>query len=160
MRRAFTLLELLVASLLLGIIVTLLTMIFNQSSIAWRIGESTVADLGDVRVNMAAIREEDDNVFVHQDNLYRHVSAWDDNGNLRARTFLYGDADGKPTCCARPDIFKSPPDLGSLEPQPVGSIKYNSKFTTYIVNVISAGPDRDIETRYDNIESFPYDFEL
>ena len=34
MRKGFTIIELLVASLLLGLIVTILTMIFNQSSIA------------------------------------------------------------------------------------------------------------------------------
>ena len=36
MKKGFTILELLVASLLLGMLMTILTMIFNQSSIAWR----------------------------------------------------------------------------------------------------------------------------
>ena len=64
MRRGFTILELLVASLLLGMLVTILTMIFNQSSIAWRTGIAGVADLDDVRENMSALREEADNVYV------------------------------------------------------------------------------------------------
>ena len=49
MKKGFTILELLVASLLLGMLVTILTMIFNQSSIAWRTGTAVVEDLGDVR---------------------------------------------------------------------------------------------------------------
>ena len=39
-RNGFTLLEVMVASLLLGLLVTALTMVFNQSSIAWRVGRS------------------------------------------------------------------------------------------------------------------------
>ena len=49
MKKGFTILELLVASLLLGMLMTILTMIFNQSSIAWRTGVAGVADLDDVR---------------------------------------------------------------------------------------------------------------
>ena len=58
MKRGFTILELLVASLLLGMLVTILTMIFNQSSIAWRTGVAGVADLDDARANMAELRDE------------------------------------------------------------------------------------------------------
>ena len=47
MKKGFTILELLVASLLLGMLMTILTMIFNQSSIAWRTGVAGVADLVD-----------------------------------------------------------------------------------------------------------------
>ena len=50
MRRGFTILELLVASLLLGMLVTILTMIFNQSSIAWRTGVAGVADLDEEQI--------------------------------------------------------------------------------------------------------------
>ena len=45
----FTLLEVLVASILLGMLVTILTMVFNSSSIAWRTGKASVAEMGDVR---------------------------------------------------------------------------------------------------------------
>ena len=45
MKRGFTILEMLVASLLLGMMVTVLTMIFNQSSIAWRTGIAGVVEI-------------------------------------------------------------------------------------------------------------------
>ena len=53
MKKGFTLLEVLVASLLMGMLVTILTMIFNQSSIAWRTGRASVADLAEItQMNM------------------------------------------------------------------------------------------------------------
>jgi prepilin-type N-terminal cleavage/methylation domain-containing protein len=63
MKKGFTIIELLVASLLLGMLVTILTMIFDQSSIAWRTGIAGVADLDDVRNDVAEIRDEADNVY-------------------------------------------------------------------------------------------------
>ena len=44
-RNGFTLVEVLVASLLLGMLVVILTMVFNQSSIAWRTGKASVAEM-------------------------------------------------------------------------------------------------------------------
>ena len=64
MKRGFTILELLVASMLLGMLVTILTMLFNQSSIAWRTGVAGVADLDEVRTNVAELRDEADNAYV------------------------------------------------------------------------------------------------
>ena len=55
MRKGFTLLEVMVASLLLAMLVTILTMIFNQSSIAWTTGTASVAGLGDVRRDMSKV---------------------------------------------------------------------------------------------------------
>ena len=77
MRRGFTLLELLVASLLLGMLTTVLTMIINQSAIAWRTGTASVADLDGVRDNIAELREEADNAFVWDDEIRRIVGLWD-----------------------------------------------------------------------------------
>ena len=48
MRKGFTILELLVASLLLGMLVTIMTQIFSQSSIAWSTGTAGVVELDDV----------------------------------------------------------------------------------------------------------------
>ena len=45
MRRAFTLLELMVACLLLGMLVSALTMLFNTSAVAWRTGTAGVAEI-------------------------------------------------------------------------------------------------------------------
>ena len=48
-REGFTLVEVLVASLLLGMLVTILTMVFNQSSIAWRTGKASVSVIDKMR---------------------------------------------------------------------------------------------------------------
>ena len=94
MKRGFTIIELLVASLLLGLLVTILTMVFNQSSIAWRTGVAGVADLDDIRDNIAELRDEADNAFVWNNEVYRHVGLWDKDGNLRDRAC---DAPGSKT---------------------------------------------------------------
>ena len=57
MRKGFTVLELLVASLLLSMLVTILTMIFNQSSIAWRTGIASVSDMEVARKQMCGYHD-------------------------------------------------------------------------------------------------------
>ena len=57
MRKGFTVLELLVASLLLSMLVTILTMIFNQSSIAWRTGIASVSDMEKARQQMGGYHD-------------------------------------------------------------------------------------------------------
>ena len=89
LKSGFTIIELLVASLLLGMLVTILTMIFNQSSIAWRTGVAGVADLDDIRDNVAELREEADNAFIAKVGgyqVFRHVGLWDSKGKLRDRS--------------------------------------------------------------------------
>ena len=63
MRKAFSLVELLVASLLLGMLVTILTMIFNQSSIAWRTGTAGVAKLQDTRKQLGTFHDVRDDAL-------------------------------------------------------------------------------------------------
>ena len=60
MRKGFTILELLVASLLLGMLVTIMTQIFSQSSIAWSTGTAGVVELDDARRDMAALQVKAD----------------------------------------------------------------------------------------------------
>ncbi len=48
-RDGFTLIEVLVASLLLSMLVVILTMVFNQSSIAWRTGKASVSQMDEMR---------------------------------------------------------------------------------------------------------------
>ena len=85
MKSGFTIIELLVASMLLGMLVTVLTMVFNQSSIAWRIGSAMTSNMDNVRDNIAVEREESDNAFAYGNDVYRTVGLWDRNGNLRDR---------------------------------------------------------------------------
>ena len=62
MKRGFTLLEVLVASMLMGMLVTILTMIFNQSAIAWRTGKAGVADMSETERRLSCIHAYADSV--------------------------------------------------------------------------------------------------
>ena len=73
MKRGFTIIEMLVASLLLGMLVSILTMMFSQSSISWRTGSATIADLDEVRGNIGALKEESDNVYIWNNEASREV---------------------------------------------------------------------------------------
>lgn len=164
MRRGFTILELLVASLLLGMMVTILTMIFNQSSIAWRTGVAGVADLDDVRNNMAELRDEADNVYVWGSEPHRLLGLWNERGELRNRAIdaAGGDFEPKETANMLSQYggrFADEMKPGDLQRKvPVGNGAGNGAVKTYIVNVKSAGPDREFGT-YDDIWSFPDDFD-
>ena len=69
------------ASLLLGMLVTILTMIFNQSSVAWQTGVAVTSSMDGVRDNIAALREEADNAFVYNNEIYRAVGLWKTDGS-------------------------------------------------------------------------------
>lgn len=164
MRKGFTIIELLVASLLLGMLVTILTMVFNQSSIAWRTGAAGVADMDDIRDNIAELRDEADNAFVWDNQVYRHVGLWDKDGNLRDRAC---DAPGSKTMneagCQALILRSKMPATGEVTPNDfrpvnVGQTGRTGSARTYTVNVKSAGPDREFDT-YDDIWSWPDDFE-
>lgn len=95
MRKAFTVLELLVASLLLSMLVTILTMIFNQSSIAWTTCLAGESELSGVRVKLSAIHDVADDLLpgLGQDNI--SVGGNSDNRRLSFRTVsLFRDWDG------------------------------------------------------------------
>ena len=85
MRRGFTILELLVAALLLGMLVTVLTMIFNQSSIAWRTGVAGLLDMDEVRDNVAAVRDEADSIYIWNNEIHRTLSIWKESGTSARR---------------------------------------------------------------------------
>ena len=164
MKRGFTILELLVASLLLGMLVTILTMIFNQSSIAWRTGVAGVADLDEVRDNMAEVREEADNAYIWNSEVHRILGLWNENGQLRTRAIDAegGDYETRETA----QLLKSkasnltkqqlkPNDLTLIS---VGSGDGGGGIETYTVNVMCLGPDKEFDT-WDDIWSYPDDFE-
>ena len=164
MKRGFTIIELLVASLLLGMLMTILTMVFNQSSIAWRTGTAGVMDMDDIRDNIAELRDEADNAFLWGNQVYRTVGLWDKDGNLRDRACDAPGAQVQTDAKLRANILRTklsvsdktkPRDFKLVEvgqAQKVGSMK------NYFVNVMSAGPDRLYDT-WDDIWSAPDDFE-
>lgn len=168
MKKGFTILELLVASLLLGMLVTILTMIFNQSSIAWRTGTMGVADLDDVRDNMAEIREEADNAFVWGDEVYSLTGLWDSDGNLLDRACdakgSRADKDEYHANILRSRVREKLVKKGAKSWASaqnmlvVGMAGKNGSSDTYTINVMSAGPDRVFDT-YDDIWSWPDDFD-
>ena len=169
MRKGFTIIELLVASLLLGMLMTILTMIFNQSSIAWRTGLAGTADLKQVRENIAEVREEADNAFVHGGKLYRLTGLWDKRGDLRDRACdapsSTDESENKALLLggsSRSGNGTWLSNLANLEPDDFkcGTVNGGTgkPAMNYAVNVMSAGPDRKFNT-WDDIWSWPDDFE-
>ena len=169
MRRGFTILELLVAALLLGMLVTVLTMVFNQSSIAWRTGVAGLLDMDEVRDNVAAVRDEADCIYIWNNELHRTLSIWKDDGSgsrpqLRKRAvdsadntdveervkiqYLKGVAELKKDDLKTKDAF-GPVDVKQSESQ---------SGRNWIVNVKSRGPN-GVLNDYDDIWSNPDDFE-
>lgn len=150
MKRGFTIIELLVASLLLGLLMTILTMIFNQSSIAWRTGLEGVTDLNKVRAKAATVRDQADSAYVWNNQLYALQSLWDKNGSLRTRAIGRMNA-----------AFLTVSDVEKGTRVNIGSDSSGGSsggsFNTYSVNVESAGPDRNYEETWDNIWSNPVD---
>ena len=166
MRRGFTILELLVASLLLGMLVTVLTMVFNQSSIAWRTGVTGLMDMDEVRDNIAAVRDEADSIYLWNKEVHRTVSIWKDEGQraqLRKRAidssdnnvaerdkvqFLSGQGGLRNDNADIKDLF-GPVDVKQSE---------SRSGKNWLVNVKSCGPNGVFDD-YDDIWSMPDDFE-
>lgn len=158
MKRGFTILELLVASLLLGMLTMILTMMMNQSSISWRIGVAGVADLDDARQNIGILRDEADNVYPWNNESRRLLGLWDsETGQLRTRAW---NVDGE----SKNSLSGMIPQLGdNAQIDSIGTIGVGKgdggsgrKIKSYTVNVMSAGPN-GIENDYDDIWSYPDD---
>ena len=171
----FTLLEVLVASILLGMLVTILTMVFNSSSIAWRTGKASVAEMGDVRKNMSGAGLAADNAIPRVDDKNPQewgciVSPWKSDGTMRKRgvermssSKLAGDAWSSFTLDSN---IKSPNnDVGpgkwarstgaslwaELSP---GRIGLGGNVASFAVGVMSCGPDGQENTK-DDISTWP-----
>ena len=166
MKRGFTIIELLVASLLLGMLVTILTMVFNQSSIAWNIGTAGISGMSIVRNNMAELRDEADNAILWNDQVYRLTGLWDKDGNFRDRACdapnsqVQNEDSGK----FRANFLRKMLSVSSstkprdFKPLDVGDTQSAGGGKTYTVNVMSCGPDGKFDT-FDDIWSWPDDFE-
>ena len=158
-RDGFTLLEVLVASVLMGMLVTILTMIFNQSAIAWRTGKAGVADMTETERKLARIHSMADNVLPYTGGRnYCVVSPWDDARSDSSSTF-------------NPRGIRRATDLrtgvatvsGSFYDQNAGKNSWRQSGLgnpdmnggkTFIVGVRSAGPDREWDTD-DDISTWP-----
>jgi prepilin-type N-terminal cleavage/methylation domain-containing protein len=176
-RRGFTVLELLVASLLLSMLVTVLTMIFNQSSIAWRTGVAGVVELDRVRARLGTLHDAEDDILPglgqnasqvgagasdSRDVLYRTVSifkGWSGQGKLmndaeradnECRGRLYDKVEwGEASAIA---FLIGDARTGKAKTSVgSGTVRGGSAFA---VGVRSAGPDKKWDTE-DDINTFP-----
>jgi len=155
MRRGFTILELLVASLLLGMLMTILTMIFSQSSIAWRTGVAGVADLDDVRETVSAVRFQSDNAYPSADGTVRFVRSVFNGRDMRSDRGV-GEASEFGSTVVVPSSISGTEDSQSYKSNVACGGGTTEGADNYVVNVMSPGPDRKMDT-YDDIWSFPDD---
>ena len=169
----FTLLEVLVASILLGMLITILTMVFNSSSIAWSTGKASVAEMDEVRQKMAAASIAADNAMPRVDVNSPQtwgvlVSPWDARGDLRKRgivkmseskvasriwNMLQTKFDMQKGQTGKGEWVRksNKPLWGVLQP---GSVKVSGKAKDYVVGVWSLGPDGK-ENTGDDISTWP-----
>lgn len=161
-REGFTLLEVLVASVLMGMLVTILTMIFNQSAIAWRTGKAGVADMTETERKLSRIHFMADNVLPYYRDNYCIASPWDDSTGsdstklqprgIRMASDLKKGLDTVSGNFGAADAGKSAwmkSGLGRPESESVGN---------YIVGVRSWGRDRQPDTA-DDITTWPDEVE-
>ena len=151
MKRGFTLLEVMVASMLLAMLVTILTMIFNQSSIAWTTGVASVNGLGNVRTKMAIVGLKADNIL-DPVNGRQVISVWNQSGGSAVLNTQGRTVDKK----GREYVSGSLPQM--LDPAPSDTLSVGggsaSGRDSYIVGVTSDGPDRTPNT-WDDISTMP-----
>ena len=162
-RNGFTLLEVLVASVLMGMLVTILTVIFNQSAIAWRTGKAGVADMSETERNLARIHAVADSALPYTEKgNYFVVSPWNDS-NTDESTRFYGRG-----IATAGDIRKGFDSVtinfsgndagkGSWRRTGLGKSKLNNQ-SQFTVGVRSAGPDRRWDTE-DDISTWPDEVE-
>lgn len=160
MRRGFSLIELMVACLLLGMLVSALTMLFNSSAVAWRTGIAGVAELKDAREELGTLHNIMDDLLpglgqkgAAEDGRsvsYRIVSVWDPNAEntLRSdRAFTSSFSWGKASTISLSDA-----KVGTKIT--LSSAGTGASRDLFSVGVRSAGPDRQFGTK-DDITTWP-----
>ena len=166
LKYGFTLIEILVASLLLGMLMTVLTMVFNSSAIAWRTGRASNAMMGHARRKLSYAQYLADNALPRVDTANpshtgRTLGAWDRNGKPRHRAVEIYPSGKFPFNLPEWDSQGS---NGSSVPQAgeeVGGKKMQLRSdggNTHIVGVLSWGPDGRQNTA-DDINTMPLVFE-
>ena len=150
-RGGFTLVEVLVASLLLGMLVTILTMVFNQSSIAWRTGKASVAEMDKMRRYYSQIQRHADDALpgVLGTTAGRVGGAWDGKGNLQRRALAKWN-----TAVGINSSSFTPPSSDKASFKCAGRSFAMGKIDTYTVGVWSYGPDGKPDTE-DDISTWP-----
>lgn len=154
-RSGFTLVEVLVASLLMGMLVTILTMVFNQSSIAWRTGKASVAEMDKMRRYYSQVQRYADNALPGGPgkDAGRIVGAWEGDGSLRKRALAKWDSS-----IFDSSAFNDPASSQKGSYRCPGRDFKVGKVTAYTVGVWSYGPDGQPNTG-DDISTWPVDAE-
>lgn len=149
MKKGFTLIEMLVASLLMGMLVTILTMVFNASSIAWRTGRASLVDLDETRRDAAKLQRLADNALYDKANnkLLFVRSAWDDTAtsvgvgkSLQKRAVVDDKTLRRRGWFGTSDFADSKPPWKNVENGVNAGTAADTEFT-YTVGVMSYGPD-------------------
>ena len=147
----------------MGMLVTILTMIFNQSAIAWRTGKASVADMSESERNLARVHAMADNVLPYTGGQnYCVVSPWDDarddsstrfyqRGIMRAQDLRTGVA------TVGGSFYNQDAGKGNWRQSNLGNPDLNGG-KTFIVGVRSAGPDHEWDTE-DDITTWPDEVE-
>ena len=147
-KQGFTLVEMLVASLLMGMLVTILTMVFNASSIAWRTGKASIADLDDTRRQLANSQYASENALPRlkdasdTSSRFRIASAWNNGLVLRDTRAI------EPFSDSNVDLTK--PFNANVT---ISASSTAGSTSTYIVGVKSLGPDKNDPA--DDITTWP-----
>ena len=159
MKKGFTLIEMLVASLLLGMLVSILTMVFNASSIAWRTGRASMIDLDRTRRQVSLLqRVADDLIYDAKANGMAVIrTPWNNENDSNT-----GEGSALRTRAIREMTGNTWFNVSDLK-ETRGSWKVVSSINgrdgskqqhTYTVGVWSYGPDRTPNTS-DDITSWP-----
>ena len=167
MRRAFTLIEIMVATMLLAMLVTILTMIFNQSSVAWSTGVASVTALGNTRETMSVCASEADNVILDDrgSTILGVTSVWDlwKDGKWETSQSKSGEARTLKVFADFDEKFRSQNVSASDVQEPLNdkivSISGGSAAgrESFLVGVHSYGPDGKTggDNSWDDISTMP-----
>lgn len=154
MRRAFTLIEVMVATMLLAMVVTALTMIINQSSIAWSAGLAAINGLGIAREDIAIYDNEAEAALSDDagNQVLRLTSVFDESGQLRRGT-------GRTLQTTFERLSVTPSDLRDPLREKTFAITGSNAAgrDSWIVGVVSYGPDGQTGGDYswDDISTLP-----
>ena len=161
----FTLIEILVASLLLGMLMTILTMVFNSSAIAWRTGRASNAKMSLARKQLSYAQYLADNAVPRIDQKSpsatgRILGAWDNKGNVRKRAVEVFSNGKFPFNLPNWDSQSIPQKPASwTKAKPWAEVNNIQKLQTqngqgFLVGVRSWGPDGKEDT-LDDIDTMP-----
>lgn len=167
-KNGFTLLEILVASMLMAMLITILTMVFNSSSIAWNTGKANVTEMDAVRRQMSVATLQADNAVpgvevdgqgrVNVSSWGTLVGPWDENGGIRLRAVRPASGDVLTMPNLQPQrgtcLYKEKAELWATLTRNETAVNKRGNARDCVVGVWSMGPDGK-ENSGDDISTWP-----